>query len=195
MTPDDMSYEQAREYILANYFDGDDDVGAVIGGDEETIAMVKAVEALTTLKKIQEKIEYPRKLYKGTVIEIVVYGKNSKELFSKVISNPLYFHYVDSCPPSETKIISPLTLDNISRNCLCVKLTEKVDGLGVAYKDDKTDCYRGICCYRDLISIIQEVVYEETPDIYSIKEMEEMLPNAELLQYIKDRMDNVCVKN
>ena len=47
MTPNDMNYEQAREYILANYFDGDDAVKAVTGGDEETIAMVKAVEALT----------------------------------------------------------------------------------------------------------------------------------------------------
>lgn len=57
MTPNDMSYEQAREYILANYFDGDDDVRAVTGGDEETIAMVKAVEALTNCIDHSESIQ------------------------------------------------------------------------------------------------------------------------------------------
>lgn len=51
MTPNDMSYEQAREYILANYFDGDDDVKAVTGGDEETIAMAKAVDAIDELDR------------------------------------------------------------------------------------------------------------------------------------------------
>lgn len=57
MTPNDMSYEQAREYILANYFDGDDDVRAVTGGDEETITMVKAVEALTNCIDHSESIQ------------------------------------------------------------------------------------------------------------------------------------------
>jgi hypothetical protein len=49
MNRDEMSYEQARRWILENYFDGDEDVRAVAGGDEETMAMVRAVEALSVI--------------------------------------------------------------------------------------------------------------------------------------------------
>lgn len=51
-----MTYEEARNYILANYFDGDEDVKAVVGGDEEHWAMKYAVEALEKqiLKKVTE---------------------------------------------------------------------------------------------------------------------------------------------
>lgn len=41
-----MNTEVAKKYILANYFDGDDNVKAVVGGNEETMAMKCAVEAL-----------------------------------------------------------------------------------------------------------------------------------------------------
>lgn len=41
-----MTYKEARNYILANYFDGDEDVRAFVGGDEEHWAMKCAVEAL-----------------------------------------------------------------------------------------------------------------------------------------------------
>lgn len=47
MSKEDISFEEAREYLLANYFDGDDDVRAFIGGDEESVVMAKAIEALT----------------------------------------------------------------------------------------------------------------------------------------------------
>ena len=49
MNRDGMSYEQARQWILANYFDGDEDVRAFVDGDEETVAMARAVEALTVV--------------------------------------------------------------------------------------------------------------------------------------------------
>lgn len=41
-----MTPEEALEYILANWFDGNEDVKSVVGGDEETMAMKTAVEAL-----------------------------------------------------------------------------------------------------------------------------------------------------
>lgn len=41
-----MTNKEAINYILANYFDGDEDVKAVVGGDEEYLAMKYAVEAL-----------------------------------------------------------------------------------------------------------------------------------------------------
>ena len=47
MNKQDMSFEEAREYLLANYFDGDGDTTAFVAGDEESVVMAKAVEALT----------------------------------------------------------------------------------------------------------------------------------------------------
>lgn len=47
MNRDEMNYNKARRWILDNYFDGDDDVSAIAAGDEETMAMVRAVEALS----------------------------------------------------------------------------------------------------------------------------------------------------
>lgn len=47
MNRDEMSYEQAKKWILENYFDGDEDVRAFVAGDEETVAMARAVEALS----------------------------------------------------------------------------------------------------------------------------------------------------
>ena len=47
MNRDEMNYEQARRWILENYFDGDEDVRAVVAGDEEIMVMVRAVEALS----------------------------------------------------------------------------------------------------------------------------------------------------
>ena len=41
-----MNIEVAKKYILANYFDGMENVKAVVGGDEEIMAMKLAVEAL-----------------------------------------------------------------------------------------------------------------------------------------------------
>ena len=49
-----MTNEEAISYILANYFDGDEDVRAVVGGDEEHLAMKCAVEALE--KQIPKKV-------------------------------------------------------------------------------------------------------------------------------------------
>ena len=46
-----MNIETARRFILDNYFDGMDNVEAVVGGDEEAMAMKLAVEALE--KQIQ----------------------------------------------------------------------------------------------------------------------------------------------
>ena len=56
-----MNIESAKEYILANFFDGAKDVKAVVGGDEETMAMKCAVEAIE--KQISEK---PQKSESGT---------------------------------------------------------------------------------------------------------------------------------
>lgn len=44
----DMTYEYARKYILANWFDGDDS-SKYWDGDEEIMAMKKADEALERL--------------------------------------------------------------------------------------------------------------------------------------------------
>ena len=41
-----MTYQKSKEYILANWFDGDENVNAVVGGCEETLAMKCAVKAL-----------------------------------------------------------------------------------------------------------------------------------------------------
>ena len=41
-----MTNKEAINYILANYFDGNENVKAVVGGDEEYLAMKYAVEAL-----------------------------------------------------------------------------------------------------------------------------------------------------
>lgn len=49
-----MRKEDAKEYILANYFDGIKNVKIVVGGDEETMSMKLAVEALE--KQIPKKV-------------------------------------------------------------------------------------------------------------------------------------------
>lgn len=41
-----MTAEVAKKYILTNHFDGMVDVKAIVGGNEETMAMKLAVEAL-----------------------------------------------------------------------------------------------------------------------------------------------------
>ena len=41
-----MTYQKSKENILANWFDGDENVNAVVGGCEETLAMKCAVKAL-----------------------------------------------------------------------------------------------------------------------------------------------------
>lgn len=41
-----MTYEEAKRYILENWFDGDQDVKAVVDGDKETMTMKMAVEAI-----------------------------------------------------------------------------------------------------------------------------------------------------
>lgn len=41
-----MTYEEAKKYILANWFDGNEDVKSVVNGDEEVMAMKMAIEAL-----------------------------------------------------------------------------------------------------------------------------------------------------
>ena len=50
-----MTPEEALEYILANWFDGDEDVKSVVGGNEETMAMKTAIEALE--KQIPKKTD------------------------------------------------------------------------------------------------------------------------------------------
>lgn len=41
-----MNIECAKQYILENYFDGADNVKTIVVGDEETMTMKLAVEAL-----------------------------------------------------------------------------------------------------------------------------------------------------
>lgn len=41
-----MTYKEAKRYILENWFDGDQDVKAVVDGDEETMTMKMTVETL-----------------------------------------------------------------------------------------------------------------------------------------------------
>ena len=55
MTPD-----EARKYILQNWFDGDENVNAFVCGDEEYTAMAIAVEALEATRwHYLSKGEYP----------------------------------------------------------------------------------------------------------------------------------------
>jgi hypothetical protein len=57
MTPD-----EAKKYILQNWFDGDENVNAFVCGDEEYTAMAIAVEALEATKwHYPSKGEYPPK--------------------------------------------------------------------------------------------------------------------------------------
>ena len=49
-----MTAEVAKKYILTNHFDGMVDVKAIVGGNEETMAMKLAVEALE--KQIPKKV-------------------------------------------------------------------------------------------------------------------------------------------
>lgn len=56
MTPD-----EARKYILQNWFDGDENVNAFVCGDEEYTAMAIAVEALEATKwHYPSRGEYPK---------------------------------------------------------------------------------------------------------------------------------------
>ena len=57
-----MTNEEAKRYILENWFDGDQDVKAVVGGDKETMAMKMAVEAIE--KQIPKKLTHEATLYK-----------------------------------------------------------------------------------------------------------------------------------
>lgn len=41
-----MTAQEAKQYILQNYFDGDENVNAVVWGDEEIQAMMMAIQAL-----------------------------------------------------------------------------------------------------------------------------------------------------
>lgn len=41
-----MTSEEAKRYILENWFDGDKNVKSVVGGDKETMAMKIAVESI-----------------------------------------------------------------------------------------------------------------------------------------------------
>ena len=62
-----MNAEVAKKYILTNHFDGMADVKAIVGGNEETMAMKLAVEALE--KQIPKK-----PLYENTYDDCVVYS-------------------------------------------------------------------------------------------------------------------------
>ena len=58
-----MTNEEAISYILANYFDGDEDVRAVVGGDEEHLAMKCAVEALEKQIPKKPKVSFQSEFY------------------------------------------------------------------------------------------------------------------------------------
>ena len=50
-----MTNAEARRYILENWFDGDENVDAVVGGDTETTAMKCAVKALERADEFEKK--------------------------------------------------------------------------------------------------------------------------------------------
>lgn len=58
MKNQEITTEKIKEFILANWFDGDGNVDSVVGGDEETIIMANAVKALERLIKYDNAIEY-----------------------------------------------------------------------------------------------------------------------------------------
>lgn len=62
-----MKIEEAKKYILANYFDGMANVKEAVGGNEETMAMKLAVEAIE--KQIPKK-----PLYEKTYGDCAVYS-------------------------------------------------------------------------------------------------------------------------
>lgn len=80
MTPD-----EARKYILQNWFDGDENVNAFVCGDEEYTAVAIAVEALEATKwHYPSKGEYPPKEQ-----EYFVAFKTDKEIYCDVrVLNP-----------------------------------------------------------------------------------------------------------
>ena len=55
MNKAEMTFSDAKRWILQNYFDGDEDVRAVVAGDREVCVMARAVEALELVEKILEK--------------------------------------------------------------------------------------------------------------------------------------------
>ena len=55
MNKTEMTFSDAKRWILQNYFDGDENVQAVTAGDEEACAMARAVEALELAERILEK--------------------------------------------------------------------------------------------------------------------------------------------
>lgn len=79
MTPD-----EARKYILQNWFDGDENVNAFVCGDEEYTAMAIAVEALEATKwHYPSRGEYPKEnelalclQSDGTIPFIGIYSNN-----------------------------------------------------------------------------------------------------------------------
>ena len=78
MTPD-----EARKYILQNWFDGDENVDSFVCGDEEYTAMAIAVEALEATKwHYPSKGEYP--------------DTDVKVLVKTVATNGYYVALIDS---------------------------------------------------------------------------------------------------
>ena len=85
-----MNIESAKKYILANYFDGDDNVKAVVGGDEEIMAMKLAVEALDKQipkKEIMKGDEY------SSVLSCPNCGKPIVNVWNIAKYEPNYCHY------------------------------------------------------------------------------------------------------
>lgn len=92
MKMQEMPTKEIKEYILANYFDGEENVDSVVSGDDEIITMantVKALEKLAEYEELEEQgrlIKLPRKI--GDKVYPLSYGCGYQE--QKIISVNYY---------------------------------------------------------------------------------------------------------
>lgn len=104
-----MTNELAREYILANYFDADEDTKAFVDGDEEHWVMKCAVEALE--KQIPKETEIKDD---GTA-EIFAYNKKGVPILK--------------FPTRTAKILCPRCRCENPTHPYCSECGQKIDGI------------------------------------------------------------------
>lgn len=90
-----MTNEEARKYILANYFDGDEDTKAFVDGDGEHWVMKFAIEALEKQipRKPTEKVQEGFDFEVAHCLVCSYCNAPIVNVWSKVEYKPKFCHY------------------------------------------------------------------------------------------------------
>ena len=93
-----LTIHEIKEYILANYFDGDENVDACVDGDEEITVMFNIVKSLKKLAEYEDAeengtlVKLPRKV--GNNLYMIIFNKIFEEKLDKIVISYETEHYI-----------------------------------------------------------------------------------------------------